>query len=208
MSSQLVYVVDDDRDVRRSLSFLLGASGLQSHPFGSGEDFIAALPDLRPGCVLLDLRMPQMDGFDVMAELATREIDWPVILMTGHGDVPVAIRGMKSGAVDFIEKPFSEESLLACFGPAFQLLGQRVQVRRQQQGARDLIGRLSARETTVLRGILAGLSSKQIAQRLDISVRTTEMHRGNIMKRLGIGSLAEAITLGIAAGLQPLTDAA
>src|SRR6188508_3791084 len=92
LKSHFVYVIDDDRDVRRSLSFMLSAAEIRSHPFASGLDFLEALPDLEPGCILLDLRMPQMDGFHVMAELARREIDWPVIVMTGHGEVPVAVR--------------------------------------------------------------------------------------------------------------------
>ena len=104
LTSPYVYVVDDDRDIRRSLSFMLGASEIRSYPFGSGADFLDALPDLEPGCILLDLRMPQMDGFQVMDELTRRGVDWPVVVMTGHGEVPVAVRAMKLGAIDFIEK--------------------------------------------------------------------------------------------------------
>src|SRR5688572_11045475 len=106
LKSHYVYVVDDDRDVRRSLSFMLGAAEIRSHPYGSGADFLEALPDLEPGCILLDLRMPQMDGFHVMSALQERSIDWPVVVMTGHGEFPIAVRAMKMGAVDFIEKPF------------------------------------------------------------------------------------------------------
>ena len=101
--SHTVYVVDDDRDVRLSLSFMLSASEIKTYPFGSGVDFLEALPDLEPGCVLLDIRMPQLDGFQVMAALAERKIDWPVIVMTGHGEIPSAVRAMKLGAIDFIE---------------------------------------------------------------------------------------------------------
>jgi two-component system response regulator FixJ len=195
--------VDDDRDVRRSLSFMLGASDVRSHPFGSGEDFLDAIPDLQPGCILLDLRMPQMDGFHVMAELAKREIDWPVIVMTGHGEVPVAVRAMKLGAIDFIEKPFSEESLLASFGNAFSLLDEREANGKRRRAARDRVSQLTARETDVLRGLLAGESNKQLAQRLGISLRTVEMHRGNMMERLEVSSLAEALKIALEAGLEP-----
>src|SRR6478735_7013027 len=104
---------------------MLGAADIRSHPFGSGTDFLEALPDLDAGCILLDLRMPQMDGFQVMDALAQRKVDWPVIVMTGHGEVPVAVRAMKLGAVDFIEKPFSEQALLACFSNAFAVLQTR-----------------------------------------------------------------------------------
>ena len=203
LESHFVYVVDDDRDVRRSLSFMLGASEIRSHPFGSGEDFLDALGDLQPGCILLDLRMPQMDGFQVMSELARREIDWPIIVMTGHGEVPVAVRAMKLGAVDFIEKPFSEEALLACFGTAFSVLNQRESAGRRRKEARDRVGQLTGRETDILEGLLAGESNKQLAARLGISLRTVEMHRGNMMERLGVTSLAQALTLAIEAGLEP-----
>ncbi|WP_114951823.1 response regulator transcription factor [Sphingosinicella terrae] len=202
-SSHFVYVVDDDRDVRRSLSFMLGASEIRSHPFASGEDFLDAIPDLQPGCILLDLRMPQMDGFHVMTELSKREIDWPVIVMTGHGEVPVAVRAMKLGAIDFIEKPFSEDALLACFANAFTLLDQRESSGRRKRAARDRVGQLTARETDVLRGLLAGESNKQLAARLGISLRTVEMHRGNMMDRLQVASLAEALTLALEAGVDP-----
>ena len=203
LNSHLVYVVDDDRDVRRSLSFMLGASDLRSHPFASGEDFLEALADLAPGCILLDLRMPQLDGFQVMDELAKREVDWPVIVMTGHGEIPVAVRAMKLGAIDFIEKPFSEEALLACFGNAFSLLDERESTGKRRREARDRVALLTARESDVLRGLLAGESNKQLATRLGISLRTVEMHRGNMMERLGVTSLAQALTLALEAGLEP-----
>lgn len=208
LNSHFVYVVDDDRDVRRSLSFMLGASELRSHPFGSGEDFLEALPDLQPGCILLDLRMPQVDGFQVMNELARREIDWPIIVMTGHGEVPVAVEAMKRGAIDFIEKPFSEEALLACFGTAFSLLDERESSGKRKRDARDRVSQLTARESDVLKGLLAGESNKQLATRLGISLRTVEMHRGNMMERLGVASLAQALTLAIDAGLEPAGEEA
>jgi two-component system response regulator FixJ len=201
--SRFVYVVDDDRDVRRSLSFMLGASDIRSYPFGSGEDFLEAVPTLQAGCVLLDLRMPQMDGFDVMRELAQRELGWPVIVMTGHGEVPVAVRAMKLGAVDFIEKPFSEEALLACFSTAFALLDEREASGRRRRAARERVAQLTARERDILEGLMAGEANKQLAGRLGISLRTVEMHRGNMMDRLGCTSLAEALALAIEAGLRP-----
>ena len=196
-------MIDDDRDVRRSLSFMLGAAEIRSHPFGSGADFLEALPDLEPGCILLDLRMPNMDGFGVMAGLAERKIDWPVIVMTGHGEVPIAVRAMKLGAVDFIEKPFSEQALLACFEQAASLLDERQQSGRRRQEAHGRAASLTTREREVLQGLLAGHSNKQIAQLLGISLRTVEMHRGNMMDRLGAASLAEALTLAMEAGIKP-----
>jgi two-component system, LuxR family, response regulator FixJ len=198
-----VYVIDDDRDVRRSLSFMLGAAEIRSHPFGSGVDFLEALPDLEPGCILLDLRMPQMDGFGVMAELTERKVDWPVIVMTGHGEVPIAVRAMKLGAMDFIEKPFSEQALLTCFEAGNRLLEERQQSGKRRQAAHGRAAQLTAREREVLQGLLAGLSNKQIAKQLGISLRTVEMHRSNMMDRLGAASLAEALTLAMEAGIKP-----
>jgi two-component system response regulator FixJ len=198
-----VYVIDDDRDVRRSLSFMLGAADIRSHPFGSGLDFLDALPDLEPGCVLLDLRMPHMDGFQVMEALAERNIDWPVVVMTGHGEVPVAVRAMKMGAVDFIEKPFSEQALLNCFGQAFALLKDREEAGRRRRDAHERAASLTAREKEVLQSLLAGQSNKEIALSLGISLRTVEMHRGNMMDRLHASSLAEALTIALEAGVAP-----
>ena len=198
-----VYVIDDDRDVRRSLSFMLGAADIRSHPFGSGQDFLEALPDLDPGCILLDLRMPHMDGFQIMDALAERRIDWPVIVMTGHGEVPVAVRAMKLGAVDFIEKPFSEQALLDSFAQAFALLKDREAAGRRRRDAHERADSLTAREKEVLQNLLAGQSNKEIAQSLGISLRTVEMHRGNMMDRLHAASLAEALTLALEAGITP-----
>src|SRR3954464_341868 len=133
---------------------MLGAADIRSHPFGSGLDFLDALPDLDPGCILLDLRMPQMDGFQVMDALTQRRIDWPVIVMTGHGEVPVAVRAMKMGAVDFIEKPFSEQSLLCCFTQAFELRKGRESAGRRRREAHTRAASLTAREKEVLQSLL------------------------------------------------------
>src|SRR3954447_1151919 len=187
---------------------MLGAADIRSHPFGSGLDFLEALPDLEPGCILLDLRMPQMDGFQVMGALAERKIDWPVIVMTGHGEVPVAVRAMKLGAVDFIEKPFSEQALLACFAQAFGLLRDREALGRRRRQAHDRAALLSVREREVLQSLLAGQSNREIANSLGISLRTVEMHRGNMMDRLHASSLAEALTIALEAGVAPAVAAA
>jgi two-component system response regulator FixJ len=206
LSSHTVYVVDDDRDVRLSLSFMLSASEIKTYPFGSGLDFLEALPDLEPGCVLLDIRMPQLDGFQVMSELAERKIDWPVIVMTGHGEIPSAVRAMKLGAIDFIEKPFSEETLLACFRQAFELLEERGAAGRRRREASERVASLSTRECEVLQHLLAGHSNKEIASGLGISLRTVEMHRSNMMDRLQASSLAEALKLALDAGIEPAGD--
>ena len=200
--SPYVYVVDDDRDVRRSLSFMLGASKIRSYPFGSGSDFLESLTDLEPGCVLLDLRMAQVDGFDVMDAMKDRDIDWPVIVMTGHGEIQTAVRAMKLGAIDFIEKPFSESALLSSFEQAFALLEQRQGEAKRQRDARRRVELLTGRESDVLKGLLAGETNRQIGERLGISLRTVEMHRSNMMERLKVANLAEALALALEAGLK------
>lgn len=204
LNSRHVHVVDDDRDVRCSISFMLGAAGIQSRPFGSGADFIESLDELGDGCVLLDIRMPETDGFQVMTALSERQIAWPVIAMTGHGEVPVAVRAMKLGAIDFLEKPFEEEVLLGSLDRAFGLLKERGEQAGRRRQANGRIETLSARELEVLKGLMAGLPNKELARRLEISLRTVEMHRANMMDRLSVGSLAEALTLGVQAGLEPL----
>jgi two-component system, LuxR family, response regulator FixJ len=206
LSSQYVHVVDDDREVRRSLSFMLGSAQFNSRPFASGSDLVESLDELQPGCVLLDIRMPEMDGFQVMAELARRGVHWPVVVMTGHGEVPVAVRAMKAGAVDFLEKPFEEEVLLGSLERAFGLLRERGETAARRRGAEARIGLLTLRERELLRGLMAGMSNKMLSRRLDISLRTVEMHRANMMERLQVGSLAEALTLAVQAGVEPLAE--
>lgn len=196
--------MDDDRDVRCSISFMLGAANLQSRPFASGSDFLESLDELSPGCILLDLRMPDVDGFHVMDELARKGSEWPVIVMTGHGEVSVAVRAMKLGAVDFIEKPFDEDVLLDSIERAFEVLEDRRVKSERRRVALDRIELLTTREYEVLRGLMAGLPNKILARALDISLRTVEMHRSNMMDRLGVASLAEALTLAVQAGVEPL----
>ncbi len=204
LSSQHVHVVDDDRDVRRSISFMLGTAEINSRPFASGADFLESLNELEPGCILLDIRMPEIDGFEVMAELSRRAIDWPVIVMTGHGEVSIAVRAMKLGAVDFIEKPFDEGLLLSSLDRAFGLLRDRGEKAERKRQAQERIAALTAREHEVLQGLMAGLPNKVLARRLGISLRTVEMHRANMMDRLQAGSLAEALTLAVQAEIEPL----
>lgn len=199
-----VYVVDDDRDVRSSISFMLGTADLASRPFADGEDFLSGLDEVSPGCILLDVRMPKMDGFQVMAELEKRSVDWPIIVMTGHGEVPVAVRAMKMGAIDFIEKPFSEDVLMASIERAFALLQDRGGKADGKRMALERVALLTRREREVLEGLIGGLSNKMIARELEISLRTVEMHRANMMDRLQVASLAEALSLAVQAEVSGL----
>lgn len=196
--------MDDDQDVRSSITFMLGTAGLASRPFRNGEAFVAALGELEPGCILLDVRMPRMDGFQVMEALHEASIDWPIVVMTGHGEVPVAVRAMKLGAVDFIEKPFGEDLLMASLERAFRLLEERGGKAEGKRIAKERIERLTRRENEVLRGLIGGFSNKALAGHMGLSLRTVEMHRANMMDRLKVGSLAEALTLAVQADVEPL----
>jgi len=207
LTSQNVYVVDDDHDVRSSISFMLSTADLNSRPFSNGEDFLAHAHDLAPGCILLDVRMPRMDGFQVMAELEKANIDWPIIVMTGHGEVPVAVRAMKMGAVDFIEKPFGEDLLMASLERAFNLLKDRGGKAESKRLAKERVAQLTPREKDVLQGLVGGMSNKLLARQLNISLRTVEMHRANMMDRLQVASLAEALTLAVQAEVPALDGA-
>ena len=197
-------MVDDDQDVRSSISFMLGAAGMAARGFRDGEGFVEDVAKVDPGCILLDVRMPRMDGFQVMAALKEAGIDWPIIVMTGHGEIPVAVRAMKLGAVDFIEKPFSEDLLMSSLERAFLLLKDRGTKAESIKLAKERIERLTRREQEVLRGLIGGYSNKLLASHMGLSLRTVEMHRANMMDRLQVGSLAEALTLAVQAEVTPL----
>lgn len=199
-----VYIVDDERGIRTMISRMLGgAEHYAPHPFAGGADFLDALAEIRPGIVLLDLRMPDADGFAVMRALAARGIEWPVIVLTGAGDVPAAVEAMKLGASEFLEKPVRQDTLLAALAAAASLLGQRVGTGERRRYARARIGQLTARENQVLAGLMAGRSNKELADELGIGLRTVEMHRGNMMSRLGATSVAQVVALAMDAGLRP-----
>ncbi|ETI60239.1 chemotaxis protein CheY [Sphingobium sp. C100] len=195
-----IYVVDDDEAIRRSLSFLLKTSGFAVQMFEGGLPFLKAAAGLEPGCVLLDVRMPDMDGLEVQRELRARGVMLPVVIMTGHGDVDMAVAAMKAGASDFIEKPFEKAALLACIAAAQrQSVAERgLSARAQEAQAR--LNALTDRERDVLDGLIQGLPNKTIAYDLGISPRTVEIHRANLMQKLEVRSLAEALRIAFHAG--------
>ena len=197
---RIVYLVDDEEAIRRSAGFMLKTSGFQVKPFASGVEFLKE-KELEPGCVLLDIRMPDMDGFEVMTELFKRGIHWPVVVMTGHGEVPVAVRAMKLGAVDFIEKPFEKAVLMSALNEGFSRIEQADRSRVRRDEAETRLHALTPRERDVLLGLVRGHPNKTIAYDLDISPRTVEIHRANLMTKLGVASLSEALRIAFAAGL-------
>jgi len=199
-TSPFVYVVDDDPAVRRSLERLLDAVGFRVTSYATPKAFLGVAEDLALGCVLLDLRMPEMDDFEVQARLLLINPGLPVIVITAEGDVQSAVRAMKAGAVDFIEKPCSDETLISAIESALRGIGMKGRT-EDIAAAAVLIGTLSPREREVLEALVAGQPNKVIAFRLGISVRTVEVHRSRMMERLGVRQLGQAVKLSVLASL-------
>lgn len=196
---RLVHLVDDDEAIRRSVGFALKTSGFQVRSYENGVEILKSAPDLERGCILLDIRMPGMDGLEVQEALKAKGVTLPVIIMTGHGDVNLAVRAMKAGALDFIEKPFEKVVLLAAIEHAMGRLKQSAETLRDASEAATRLQRLTPRERDVLEGLAKGLPNKSIAYDLGISPRTVEIHRANLMDKLGVKSLSEALRTAFAA---------
>jgi two-component system response regulator FixJ len=199
-AEKIVYIVDDDAGVRRSLERLLDSAGLRALSYESPLAFLDAAVGLSAGCVLLDVRMPEMDGLTLQSWLAKLEVALPVIVITGQGDVQTAVRAMKGGAVDFIEKPYNDESLLNAIETALARAGRPDRAHEAGE-AKQRIAELTPRERQVLDALVAGHPNKVIAYDLGISVRTVEVHRARMMERLRVRQLAAAIRLSVMAGL-------
>lgn len=198
-TDKIVHVVDDDDSVRRSVGFMLKTSGHRVHSYSEGAEILKASKTLEPGCILLDIRMPGMDGLEVQNALREAGVSLPVIIMTGHGDVPLSVRAMKAGAIDFIEKPFEKGVLLAALEQGFATLKRTDASRERASDAAVRLQVLTPREREVLEGLAEGLPNKTIAYDLGISPRTVEIHRANLMTKLGVRSLSEALRLAFAA---------
>ena len=196
---KIVHVVDDDDSVRRSVGFMLKTSGYKVHSYPSGSELLKDVKALDPGCILLDIRMPGMDGLEVQQALQDKGVSHPVIIMTGHGDIPLSVRAMKAGAIDFIEKPFEKAVLLSAIEEGLAVLNRAESVRDRSQAAAVRLQALTPRERDVLDGLARGLPNKTIAYDLGISPRTVEIHRANVMSKLGVRSLSEALRLAFAA---------
>jgi two-component system response regulator FixJ len=195
-----VFVIDDDEAMRDSLDFLLGAADFDVTLFESAQHFLDALPGLDFGCVVSDVRMPGIDGIELLKRLKADRRTFPVLIMTGHGDVPLAVEAMKLGAVDFLEKPFEDDRLIGMIEVA---LKQAETGARSEAAVLEIAARvesLSPRERQVMEGLVAGLSNKQIARDYDISPRTIEVYRANVMTKMQAGSLSELVRLAMRAG--------
>lgn len=201
MTERTVHLVDDDDAIRRSAGFLLKTSGFLVVTYPSGDAFLASAKMAAKGCVLLDIRMPGMDGLEVQQALNDRGIDLPVILLTGHGDVKLAVRAMQAGAVDFLEKPFEKIALLAAVEKAFNRLREGNRLQMSAADAAVQLASLTGRERDVVEGLIQGLPNKTIAFDLGISPRTVEIHRANLMRKLDASSLSDVLQIAFAAKL-------
>jgi len=201
MATSLVHVIDDDDALRDSLSFLLGTARLDVKTYESAEAFLSALPGVNSGCIITDVRMPNMSGVDLLRKLNKLQIALPVIVITGHGDVQLAVEAMKIGAADFIEKPFDDEMLLNAVRAALARWEDKCKEVSERSSYVEKLETLSSRERDVLEGLIAGKANKVIAFDLGISPRTVEIYRANVMTKTGANSLPELVRMALLAGL-------
>lgn len=189
-----IHIVDDEPELLASLSLILRREGHDVHTFSTGEAFLAAAAELPPGCVLLDLRLPDLDGLEVQHRLGELDTDHAVVLLTGFGEVPDAVSAMRAGAVDFLRKPYRRENLLDALGRA----GEQIEDNLRQRAERAKLGAvntLSERELEVLRALATGKQSKVVAYELGLSIRTIDMHRARIIKRLNVSNIGAALVM-------------
>ncbi|MRG73466.1 response regulator [Alphaproteobacteria bacterium HT1-32] len=197
----LVYIVDDIEANRDLLLSLLKKNGIATEAYGTADQFLDEMAADRPGCILLDIRMPGMDGLTALRELQSRECPLPVIMVTAHGDVPVAIEAMKSGAFDFVEKPINTRQVLASVEQAIGISHRNILDRQELLKAREGLESLSQRERDVLNLIAGGLMNKQIAFELSISQRTVEVHRSRVMEKMGAITVADLVRSSLLVGI-------
>ncbi len=199
-----VFLVDDDKAYRQSLRFLLESAGLTVADFPSAPAFLKAYNAAQPGCLVLDVRMPTMSGLELQEYLVEHRVNLPIIFITGHGDVPMSVKAIKGGAVDFIEKPFDDVLLIDRINEAFAKDSENRNVQNKIFDFKSRLLKLTSREQEVMALIIAGRSNKQIATQLDVSHRTVEVHRARIMDKMKAESIAELITMAVTYGVQDL----
>jgi len=199
----VVHLIDDDEGVRHSLAFLLTTAGLAVRVHDSATAFLAALPKLQPGCIVTDVRMPGIDGLELQRRLKELQVNLPVIVMTGHADIGLAVQAMKAGAIDFIEKPFDDEVMLSAIRTALDRYGETGLRDAEIGGIQAKLRTLSTREREVVSGLLNGQPNKTIAYDLHLSARTVEVHRASAMSKMGASSLSGLVRMALLAGLLP-----
>jgi two-component system response regulator FixJ len=202
MSERTIFVVEDDVSVRESLRALLESADLKVIDFASAVEFLNSADEQRGSCIIADVRMPGMNGLEMQEELVKRGSKLPVIIITGHADVAMAVQAMKAGAVDFLEKPFDDEALLDCVNRGLEAMEKKRDLMREAQDASQQISRLTPRELEVLEQLVAGRSNKLVARELSISPRTVEIHRARIMDKLKARGLSDLVRTAIAASIR------
>ncbi|OHB27576.1 MAG: DNA-binding response regulator [Phenylobacterium sp. RIFCSPHIGHO2_01_FULL_69_31] len=200
MSEPIVHLIDDDEAVRTSLAFVLEMSDLPAKTYPSAIEFLEVAETLTGGCIVTDVRMPEMSGLDLVRRLKERNIKLPVIVITGHGDVPLAVEAMRAGVIDFIEKPFDDEVLLRSIRMALDTTAESDAQAQERQRFEEMLSTLSGREKDVLRGVIAGKMNKVIAFELGISPRTVEVYRANVMSKTNANGLSELVRIALLAG--------
>ena len=195
-----VFIVDDDEAIRESLAFLLGTAGFKVSLFELASKFLEALPDLKVGCLITDIRMPEIDGLELMRRLRAAGRSFPVIVMTGHADVPLAVEAMKLGAFEFIEKPFDDNQLIDRINAALEQGAAVAAAAQETREISERIAKLTERERQVLERLVVGQSNKAIGRDLDISPRTVEIYRANVMGKMKVSSISELVRLTLRAG--------
>ena len=196
-----VYVIDDDEAMRDSLSFLLDSADFNVTLFETAVKFLDVLPNLDFGCVVSDVRMPGLDGIELLKRMKAGHSTFPIVIMTGHGDIPLAVEALKLGAVDFLEKPFEDDRLIGMIDAAIRQAETAAKSEAVKLDIAARIATLSPRERQVMEGLIAGLSNKLIARDYDISPRTIEVYRANVMTKMQANSLSELVRLAMRAGL-------
>lgn len=199
MSSGLVHVIDDDEAMRRSLEFLLDTAGYAARTYESALHFLDHLGALEPGCIVTDVRMPEMNGLELVRRLRSQGVTLPVIVLTGHGDVPLAVEAMKAGVQDFLEKPFDDEALLGAVASALDSGEESQRQEAERHKFEAMLASLSPREKDVLHGVVAGKPNKVIAHELGISPRTVEVYRANVMTKTGANGLSDLVRMALLA---------
>jgi two-component system, LuxR family, response regulator FixJ len=197
----VIYVIDDDEAVRQSLEFLLKTAGMTVRGFDSATAFLDLLPQIRSGCIITDVRMPNVTGIDLLRRVKETGVDIPVIVITGHGDISLAVEAMKIGAVDFLEKPFDDDALLDAVRASLDRTADTAQRNAELAEINDKVAALSNRERQVLEGLVAGKPNKAIAFDLGISPRTVEIYRANLMTKMAANSLSDLVRMAMLAGI-------
>lgn len=200
MTSGMVHFIDDDEAIRESSKFLLEMHDLPTRAYGTAEEFLPVVDSLVDGCIVTDVRMPGMNGLDLVRLLKERGVALPIIVITGHGDIPLAVEAMRAGVADFIEKPFDDAALVRSIRTALQNKADADQASGERLRFEQVLTTLSPREQEVLRGVVAGKMNKEMANELGISPRTVEVYRANVMNKTGASSLSELVRIALLAG--------